>query len=134
MYQSESVSPPSSCTSFLTHVLLSSSQLPVLVISAILTGSSSVAFEFSNSFALAVFLRFLVGFFNGMSCYYTLQSFIFSSPLSTQGIFGTLKASLSESSDNTMTVLTSAFGTGLVIGPALSSAIADPVGQYNLTI
>ena len=44
-------------------------------------------------------------------------------------IVGTLKASLSESSDNTnqafgMTVLTSAFGTGLVIGPALSSAIA----------
>ena len=33
-----------------------------------------------------------------------------------------------------MTVLTSAFGTGLVIGPALSGAIADPVGQYNLTI
>ena len=52
--------------------------------------------------------------------------------ISNQGIVGTLKASLSESSDNTnqafeMTVLTSAFGTGLVIGPALSGAIADPL-------
>ena len=33
-----------------------------------------------------------------------------------------------------MAVLESAFGTGLVLGPALSGVIADPVGQYNLTI
>ena len=33
-----------------------------------------------------------------------------------------------------MAVITSSFSTGSVIGPALSGAIADPVGQYNLTI
>ena len=59
--------------------------------------------------------------------------------ISLTGIVGTIKASLSESSDNNnqaigMAVITSAFGTGLVIGPSLSGAIADPIGQYNLTI
>ena len=109
---------------------------PVIVTSAILTGAASVAFGFSTTFAMAVILRFFVGFLNGtplFSAYNT--SLLFSA----QGIVGTLKASLSESSDNTnqafgMAVLTSAFGTGLVIGPALSGAIADPVGQYNLNI
>ena len=104
--------------------------------SAILTGAASVAFGFSTTFAMAVILRFFVGFLNGtplFSAYNT--SLLFSA----QGIVGTLKASLSESSDNTnqafgMAVLTSAFGTGLVLGPALSGAIADPVGQYNLNI
>ena len=58
---------------------------------------------------------------------------------SGQGIVSAVKAALSESSDNTnqaigMAVLTSAYGTGILIGQALSGAIADPVGQYNLTI
>ena len=48
-------------------------------------------------------------------------------------------ASLSESSDNSnqaigIATLTSAFDTGLVIGPSLSGAIAEPIRQYNLTI
>ena len=56
-----------------------------------------------------------------------------------KGAVVTAKAALSESSDNTnqaiaMAVITSSFSTGSVIGPALSGAIADPVGQYNLTI
>ena len=56
-----------------------------------------------------------------------------------EGAVVTAKAALSESSDNTnqaiaMAVITSSFSTGSVIGPALSGAIADPVGQYNLTI
>ena len=33
-----------------------------------------------------------------------------------------------------MALLTSAYGTGLIIGPAVSGVIADPIGQYNLTI
>ena len=52
---------------------------------------------------------------------------------------GTAKAVLSESSDDSnqalsMAILTSALGTGLVLGPAVAGAIADPIGQYNLTI
>ena len=52
---------------------------------------------------------------------------------------GTTKAVLSESSDDSnqalsMVILTSALGTGLILGPAVSGAISDPIGQYNLTI
>ena len=59
--------------------------------------------------------------------------------MSLTGMVGTIKASLSESSNNSnqaigIAILISAFGTGLVIGPSLSGAIADPIGQYNLTI
>ena len=58
---------------------------------------------------------------------------------SALGIVGTAKAVLSESSDDSnqaisMAILTSALGTGLVLGPAVAGAIADPIGQYNLTI
>ena len=58
---------------------------------------------------------------------------------SDSGIVSTVKAVLSESSNNGnqalgMTIITSAYGTGLVLGPAVASAIADPIGQYNLTI
>ena len=63
----------------------------------------------------------------------------FHTLLSLTGMVGTIKASLSESSNNSnqvigIAILTSAFGTGLVIGPSLSGAIADPIGQYNLII
>ena len=59
--------------------------------------------------------------------------------LSVLGIVGTTKAVLSESSDNSnqalsMAILISAYGTGLILGPAVAGAIADPIGQYNLTI
>ena len=37
----------------------------MLVVSAVLTGVASGAFGFSTSFPMAVFTRFLVGFFNG---------------------------------------------------------------------
>ena len=33
-----------------------------------------------------------------------------------------------------MSVLAASFGIGLVVGPAVSGAIADPIGQYNLNI
>ena len=47
----------------------------------------------------------------------------------------TVKAVLSESSDDSnqalgMTIITSAYGTGLILGPAVAGAIAE----YNLTI
>ena len=55
------------------------------------------------------------------------------------GIVGTSKAVLSESSDDSshavsMAIITSALSTGVVLGPAVASVMADPVGQYNLTI
>jgi MFS family permease len=53
---------------------------PVVVISILLTGLASGAFGFSVTFEMAVFLRFLVGLFNGIP--------------------GTAKAILSESSTN----------------------------------
>ena len=50
-----------------------------------------------------------------------------------------LLAVLSESSDNSnhafgMSVITCAMSTGYVFGPAVSGALSDPIGQYNLTI
>ena len=51
----------------------------------------------------------------------------------------TSKAVLSEVSDNSnqafgIAILGTAWGSGYILGPAISGAIADPVGQYNLTI
>ena len=50
-----------------------------------------------------------------------------------------MKAIISESSNDSnqalgMSILMCSFGFGLVIGPAVSGAVADPIGQYNLTI
>ena len=55
------------------------------------------------------------------------------------GIVGTMKAVISEASDDRtqafgITILTGAWGLGFILGPAISGAIADPIGQYNLTI
>ena len=55
------------------------------------------------------------------------------------GLAGTIKAVLSESStDETqpigLSILATAFGVGIIIGPAVSGAIADPISQYNLNI
>ena len=49
------------------------------------------------------------------------------------------KAVISEVSDDSnqaigITLVGTAFGTGYILGPAVAGAIADPVGQYNLTI
>ena len=60
---------------------------------------------------------------------------IFSLP----GVVGTVKAIISESStDKTqalgMSLIMGAFSLGLVAGPAVSGALADPIGQYNLTV
>lgn len=55
------------------------------------------------------------------------------------GLISTSKAVISEVSDDSnqaigVAVLGAAVGTGNIIGPAVAGAIADPVGQYNLTI
>ena len=51
---------------------------PVIVTSAILTGAASVAFGFSTTFAMAIILRFFVGFLNGTphNLHFCLQHFI----------------------------------------------------------
>ena len=57
----------------------------------------------------------------------------------TTGVVPACKAAVSEVSDDSnqafgIAVLGTAVGTGNILGPAVSGAIADPVGQYNLTI
>ena len=49
------------------------------------------------------------------------------------------KAVVSEMSDDSnqafgITMVGTAWGSGYIIGPAISGAIADPITQYNLTI
>ena len=55
------------------------------------------------------------------------------------GIVTSGKAIVCEASDDRnqvfgLSVLGAAWGCGLIIGPALSGVLADPIGQYNLTI
>ena len=55
------------------------------------------------------------------------------------GIKITSKAIVSECSTNrtqplSLSVLASAWSVGIIVGPAISGAIADPVGQYDLNI
>lgn len=54
-------------------------------------------------------------------------------------MISTCKAVVSESSDDSnqalgLAVISVAWGTGYIVGPAVSGAIADPIGQYNLNI
>ena len=59
--------------------------------------------------------------------------------LSLSGVVGTVKAIISESSNDSnqslgMALIGAAWSLGFVIGPAIAGATADPIGQYNLTI
>ena len=59
--------------------------------------------------------------------------------LSPVGVVGSCKTIVSEVSDDKtqalgIAILGAAWGTGFIIGPAVSGAIADPIGQYNLNI
>ena len=59
--------------------------------------------------------------------------------LLVSGVVGNAKAAMSANCDNSnqalgLSILASAHGVGLVIGPAISGAIADPIGQYNWNI
>ena len=69
---------------------------------------------------------------------YSYYDDTFSFPPSV-GVIGTCKAVVSEVSDDNnqaigVAVLASGVFTGFIAGPAVGGAIADPVGQYNLTI
>ena len=69
------------------------------------------------------------------SVYACISMWVISSP----GVVGTVKAIISESSNNRtqalgMSLITCAFSLGLIVGPAVSGVLADPIGQYNLTI
>ena len=62
-----------------------------------------------------------------VSCYYSA------------GVLGTAKALISETSDDSnqafgIAIVACAWGMGLVLGSAVSGAIADPIGQYNLNV
>ena len=55
------------------------------------------------------------------------------------GVVATCKAVISEVSDDSnqafgISIVGSSFGLGYIIGPAISGAISDPIGQYNLNI
>ena len=55
------------------------------------------------------------------------------------GVVATGKAVISEVSDDSnqafgLSLLGVAFGTAYILGPAVAGVIADPIGQYNLTI
>ena len=58
---------------------------------------------------------------------------------SLSGAVGTIKAVISEVSDNSnqafgVAIVGLSWGAGIILGPAVSGAISDPIGQYNLTI
>lgn len=61
------------------------------------------------------------------------------SPFLVPGVVGTAKAVISEISDDStqalgVSIISTSWGLGFVIGPAISGAISDPIGQYNLNI
>lgn len=89
---------------------------PVLIISTAFVGGFSLMFGFANSYAVAFAARFLMGMLNG--------------------IVGTAKAVLSETCDNTnqgkaMSIIGSAWGSGLIVGPAIGGLLYDPAQQYG---
>ena len=58
--------------------------------------------------------------------------------ISVPGLISACKAVISEASDDSnqamgMTVVGAAWGIGYIVGPAMSGALADPIGQYNIT-
>ena len=60
-------------------------------------------------------------------------------PCSDSGVVSTAKAVMSEVSDDStqafgVSLVGASYGLGIIIGPAVSGAISDPIGQYNLTI
>ena len=89
---------------------------------------------------MAVVLRFFVGLANGRFKHTVTPPLTHThTHTHTSGMVGTVKAVISEVSDDTnqafgMSLVSSAMGLGFIIGPAVSGAIADPIGQYNLTI
>lgn len=55
------------------------------------------------------------------------------------GVVGNTKAAVSIHCNNKyqalgMSIVSSSYGFGIIIGPAISGAVSDPIGQYNLNI
>lgn len=103
-----------------------------MISSVLLMGLASLGFGFSVNYYMAIVMRFLVGITNGRSHDGHMTT-------SLLGIVGTVKTIVSESStDKTqafgLSLLASAFGFGLIVGPALSGAVSDPINQYNITL
>ena len=112
---------------------------PVVIISCLLIGVFSAAFGFSVELYMAIIFRFMTGLFNGEKHTLTCNMLAKLVSCSILGVVGTVKAIVSESSNNRtqalgMTLIMCSFSLGLIIGPAVSGALADPIGQYNLTI
>ncbi len=68
-----------------------------------------------------------------------LVSSMYLCSINNLGVIPVSKAIVSEISDDSnqafgVAVLGTAWGLAVVIGPALSAAISDPIKQYNLTI
>ena len=69
----------------------------------------------------------------------TYCSYIIILCISFVGVVGTAKAVISEISDDStqalgVSIISTSWGLGFVIGPAVSGAISDPIGQYHLNI
>ena len=96
---------------------------------------------------MAILTRFLVGAANGNShkkyniidehaLKFAITSLLHHCSI---GIVGTGKAVVSELSDDStqslgVSIISTSWGMGFIIGPAISGAISDPIGQYNLNI
>ncbi|XP_064400483.1 uncharacterized protein LOC135346700 isoform X4 [Halichondria panicea] len=92
---------------------------PTIIGSILLVGLSAFVFGFSVNYGMAIAFRFASGLCNGVI------------PIS--------KAIVSEVSDDSnqsfgVALLGTAWGLALVVGPAVSAAISDPIGQYNVTV
>eukprot|EP00731_Ephydatia_muelleri_P025325 Em0017g408a len=92
---------------------------PVLIASGVLLAVSTFVFGFSINYEMAIVFRFLIGVSNGVAV--------------------AARAAISDTSTDSnqalgLSLLSCAWGVGLVIGPALSGLTADPITQYSLTL
>jgi len=76
-------------------------------------------------------------FYIGLGCLWASELYLTSFFL--PGTVTACKAIVSDVSDDEfqalgLSVIGSAWSLGFIIGPAISGAIADPLGQYNLTV
>lgn len=88
---------------------------PVMLITVLLNGVSSLAFGFTTNIYFAVITRLLSGLVNGT--------------------VGTAKTILYEVSDNTnqavgMSIISVAWGSGIIAGPAVGGYLANPCKRY----
>lgn len=90
---------------------------PIMLITLFFNGLFSLAFGFTINFPMALITRFLTGLANGT--------------------VGTAKTVLYEISDNSnqalgMSIISMAWGAGLILGPTFGGLLADPEKNYPL--